>query len=289
MKNKSDKRPIGIFDSGLGGLNVVKEIINLLPYENIVYLGDTARLPYGNKTKETIIRYSIENTKFLLSKNIKLLVIACNTSSSYAVPYIRKIYKDLKIVEVITPGARSAISLTKNYKIGVIGTKATIRSNSYTIAVKKICKHAKVYSQATPLFVPLIEEGWIDKLNKKSNYRVNHSYILKLLATEYLKPLKQKNVDVLILGCTHYPAIKSVIQEVMGKNVAIVDSSKEVAKVVKELLEKENMLNTNCKLPKYEFFATDDPEGFKKIGSLLLERKIVNVKKINLEQLEKGV
>jgi glutamate racemase len=285
MKTMNDK-PIGIFDSGIGGLTVTKAIIDLLPNEDIVYFGDTARVPYGNKSKETIIKYSIQNTKFLLQFKIKLLVVACNTSSSYAIPTLKKMFKNLKIIEVVTPGARAAVEYTKNYKIGVIGTKATIKSMSYVKAIKKICKKAKVYCQPTPLFVPLIEEGWVDKIRSVNNdfyQTVNHENILRQLSVEYLAPLKKYGIDVLVLGCTHYPAIKNIIQDIIGEEVTIVDSSVETAKEVKRVIEQNGLKRISTAKPEYQFFVSDDPGGFKKIGSLLLEREIKYVKKVRIE------
>jgi glutamate racemase len=285
MKTMNDK-PIGIFDSGVGGLTVTKAIIDLLPNENIVYFGDTARVPYGNKSKETIIKYSIQNTKFLLQFKIKLLVVACNTSSSYAIPTLKKMFKNLKIIEVVTPGARAAVEYTKNYKIGIIGTKATIKSMSYVKAIKKICKKAKVYCQPTPLFVPLIEEGWVDKIRSINNdfyQTVNHENILRQLSVEYLAPLKKYGIDVLVLGCTHYPAIKNIIQDIIGEEVTIVDSSVETAKEVKRVIEQNGLKKISTTKPEYQFFVSDDPVSFKKIGSLLLEREIKYVKKVRVE------
>jgi glutamate racemase len=285
MKTMNDK-PIGIFDSGVGGLTVTKAIIDLLPNENIVYFGDTARVPYGNKSKETIIKYSIQNTKFLLQFKIKLLVVACNTSSSYAIPTLKKMFKNLKIIEVVTPGARAAVEYTKNYKIGIIGTKATIKSMSYVKAIKKICKKAKVYCQPTPLFVPLIEEGWVDKIRSVNNdfyQTVNHENIFRQLSVEYLAPLKKYGIDVLVLGCTHYPAIKNIIQDIIGEEVTIVDSSVETAKEVKRVIEENGLKRISTTKPEYQFFVSDDPGSFKKIGSLLLEREMKYVKKVRVE------
>lgn len=288
-KNKKSKLPIGVFDSGLGGLTVVKEIIKILPNEDIIYLGDTARVPYGSKSKDTIVKYSIQNTKFLLKHNIKLLVIACNTSSSYAIYKLKKFFKNLPIVEVITPGAKTAVGTTKNYKIGIIGTKATIKSKSYIKAIKKLSNKIRVYTQATPLFVPLIEEGWIDEVYKNKKYtkeqRINHKNIIKQVATEYLKVFKKQNIDVLVLGCTHYPVIKMILQDIIGEKVKIVDSAIETAKEVKKILKKYNLLN-NKKTGKVKFYVTDDPQNFKLIGSLLLNKKIYDVKKVEISQLE---
>ncbi|MEN3014236.1 MAG: glutamate racemase [Endomicrobiia bacterium] len=289
MKINSEKeKPIGLFDSGVGGLTVVKEIINFLPNENIVYLGDTARVPYGNKSRDTIIKYSIENAKFLIKNKIKLLVVACNTSSSYAIPVLKKMFKRIEIIDVVTNGARAAVNLTKNKTIGIIGTKATIKSRAYEKKIKKYIKNVKIYAQPTPLFVPLIEEGWIDKLYyKDKDYylkSINHENIIRQVALEYLSPLKEKGIDVLILGCTHYPAIKIVIQDILGQNVKVVDSAIETALAVKEILTKKNLLNTTTKQPVYRFFVTDDPKNFANIGELLLNRKISYVKKVNISK-----
>lgn len=293
---KNNNRPIGIFDSGLGGLTVVKEIIKQLPGENIVYFGDTARVPYGTKSKETIIKYSIENTKFLLNFNIKLLVVACNTSSSYALPTLKKMLSPkIPVVGVIEPGAIAVSKKTKNYRIGVIGTSATIKSGSYTKIIIKILKNKKikVFSTSCPLFVPLIEEGWMDKIYQEKlllegkkhkeniEYRIiNHENILRYVATEYLLPLKKQKIDSLVLGCTHYPAIKNILQDVIGKEVILVDSAEETARYVSEILSNKKMKSTSNKNGKIMFYVSDDPEKFKLIGSLLLQKKIKNVKKV---------
>lgn len=295
VKLSKQDSPIGIFDSGIGGLTVVKEIIKILPNENIIYLGDTARVPYGTKSKETIIRYSIENTNFLLRLNIKLLVVACNTSSSYAIPVLKKILKpkNIPIIEVISPGVKKTIQTTKTYRIGVIGTSATVKSNSYKKAILKYSdNNTEVFQVACPLFVPLIEEGWIDQVYKQNVSlslhdefrRINHQNILKNVVSEYLLPLKQKNIDVLILGCTHYPVIKKFIQEVIGENVTIIDSAEETAKVVNEILTKHNLLSQKKTNGKIKFYVTDDPEKFKMIGSILIGKETLNVKKVNIEE-----
>lgn len=298
LENKNNFSPIGIFDSGLGGLTVVKEIVNLLPNENIVYLGDTARVPYGTKSKDTIIKYSIENTNFLLQKNIKILVVACNTASSYAIPTLKKILKKIPVIGVVFPGAKKACETTKNYKIGVIGTPATIKSESYKKTILRILKNkVRIYSQACPLFVPLIEEGWMDKIYqekyfkkigniKEFEYRIiNHENILRYVASEYLLPIKQKGIDTLVLGCTHYPAIKKIIQDIVGEDVVLIDSAQETAKYVYETLAKNGLLNTNKHCGKITFYATDAPEKFKIIGSWLLQKNIPKVTKISLEKI----
>jgi len=207
---KERTAPIGVFDSGLGGLTVVKQLIKQLPLEDIVYFGDTARVPYGTKSKEAIIRFSQENAEVLMKNNVKIIVVACNSSSSYAIPKLKKEFH-VPIIDVIAPGARKAVRDTKNNRIGVIATSATIASGSYIKAIAQERNTTKVYSKACPLFVPLIEEGWSEK------------DIARNIASEYLSELKQTNVDSVILGCTHYPLIKPVLQKVMGPKVPLID------------------------------------------------------------------
>ena len=210
---------IGIFDSGVGGLTVFKEIVKEYPNTDIYYLGDTARVPYGNKSKETIIRYSLECGEFLKSLNIDVLVIACNTASSYALPILEK-YLDIPVIGVILPGVKTALKETKNKKIGVIGTVATIRSNSYKKLLLENDKNLEIFQKPCPLFVPLVEEGMID----------NH--IARLVVKEYLDELINKGIDTLILGCTHYPLLKETIKS-LYPNIRIVDSSKATAQFLK--------------------------------------------------------
>ena len=266
------KRAIGIFDSGIGGLTVTKEIIKHMPNEDIVYFGDTARVPYGNKSSETIQKFSLEIANFLLGKNIKILVIACNTASSYALEYLQKMI-DIPIVGVIEPGAEAACKITKNNKIGVIGTKGTITSQSYHNTLKLINSELEIVNKACPLFVPLVEEGWIDK---KVSY---------LVAEEYLAELKNNGIDTLILGCTHYPILKNVIAKVLGKKIQIVDSAVETAIKVKQILEEYNLLEQETlgmgySLGKYVFYVSDDAEKFREFGENILDRKIDKVEKV---------
>ena len=212
---------IGIFDSGVGGLTVFKEIAKEFPNTDIYYLGDTARVPYGNKSKETIIRYSLECGEFLRSLNIDVLVIACNTASSYALPILKK-YLDIPVIGVILPGVKTALKETKNKKIGVIGTTATIRSNSYKRLLLESDNSLQIFQKPCPLFVPLVEEGMLN----------NH--IAKLVVKEYLDELINKGIDTLILGCTHYPLLKDTIK-FLYPNIKIVDSSKATAQFLKEI------------------------------------------------------
>lgn len=261
--------PIGIFDSGIGGLTVVKEVIKLLPYEDIVYFGDTARVPYGIKSKETIIKFSLENTLFLLQKNVKMIVVACNTSSSLALPVIRRHFK-IPILGVIMPGAKEAVYATKNKKIGVIGTRATINSRAYEEEIKRLDSAIKVYSQACPMFVPIVEEGWVaDEITTR-------------IAEKYLVPLKDKGVDTLILGCTHYPLLKKRIQEVMGKGVVLIDSAQQVAVEVKQVLSQEGLLNQGRARPSREYFVSDEVAIFKNVARMFLGSELTEVQKVHV-------
>ncbi len=259
------KRPIGVFDSGIGGLTVARALFELLPNEDIIYLGDSARLPYGTKSKETVILYSIECLKFLLSKKVKMVVVACNTASSVAVPFLQKITK-IPVTGVLIPGSEAAVSQTKNNKIGVIGTKGTINSGSYKNQIHKVNKNVKVYSQACSLFVQLAEDGWTD--NK----------IAELTAKEYLSDIKTKGIDTMILGCTHYPILKKTIGKVVGKKIKLIDSGEETAKEVKLILDKKNLLNTQKKKGEHKFFVTDFPNNFHQIAERFLGTKIKNIK-----------
>ncbi len=264
--NNKKNFAIGVFDSGLGGLTVVKELMKQLPRENIVYFGDTARVPYGTKSKESIIRFSKENVSLLLKQNVKMIVVACNTSSSVALPLLKRSFS-LPIIGVIRPGAKKASSVTRNKIIGVIATQATVNSQSYTKNIKLFDPTIKVKSQACPLFVPLAEEGWVDKPVTES------------VAREYLKPISHFKIDTLILGCTHYPLLKNVVQKVMGKGVMLIDSAKEVAFEVKELLKTLNLENPNHHHPKHVFIVSDEPKHFQKLAKRFLGFKISKVLK----------
>lgn len=267
MMNSSPASPIGVFDSGIGGLTVVKELMNILPNENIVYFGDTARVPYGNKSERTIKEYSIQNTKFLLSKNVKMIVIACNTSSAIALDEIRSI-TDLPVVGVLKPGSEKAVEMTKNKRIAIIGTTATISSRSYEHEIKRLDPSIEVYGKACPLFVPIVEEGW-------SNHK-----IALLAAEEYLSELKKYSIDTMILGCTHYPLLKDTIQKVMGNRVHLIDSGVATAHTVKKILEEKKLINHSELKPDYVFYVSDLPNRFKQVGEMFLNRPIQNLIKI---------
>ncbi len=263
--------PIGIFDSGVGGLTVLKEVLTGLPHESTLYLGDTARVPYGIRSPETIIRYSFENTRFLSSKGIKMLVVACNTASSVALGHIKDSVQ-IPVVGVIDPGAKAAVSYTRNRKIGVIGTEGTIRSNAYTNAIKALDPDIEVVSLPCPLFVPLVEEGWTDNA------------VTEMIAETYLSAIRQEEIDTLVLGCTHYPLLKNVLSRVMGSTVRLVDSAIETAKEVRNILDMLSLLKTGEAVPSHTFYVTDSPERFINVGEKFLHQKILHIEKIALQK-----
>lgn len=270
------KRPIGIFDSGIGGLTVLKEIIRALPGEDTLYLGDTARLPYGTKSEETVIKYSIENTRFLLQYDIKLLVVACNTASAVSLPVLRKEFP-IPLLGVIEAGARGAARATQNGKVGIIGTETTIRSSAYTKAIKAINPDIETIGQPCPLFVPLVEEGWSD------------DEITLSVAGRYLTPLRKEGIDTLVLGCTHYPLLKEAIRRVMGDKVTLIDSAEETALEVKEALSRLGLTSSSKggspsgRGPVRRYFVTDVPLRFEDQGGRFLGEEIAKVEKVVLK------
>ncbi|RLE08869.1 glutamate racemase [Candidatus Aerophobetes bacterium] len=267
MKEKG----VGIFDSGVGGLTVAREIMKLLPHEKIVYLGDTARLPYGNKSPETITNFSSQALRFFLRQDVKLIVVACNTVSALSLEALRQ-NSPLPLIGVLKPGARKGVKVTRNRIIGIIGTKATINSRAYSRFIKSLDPGIKVVSKSCPLLVPLVEEGW---LRNKTTYDV---------VSFYLKPLLRQGIDTLILGCTHYPLLKDVFQRVTGKGVILVDSAQEVAKEVKKILQGKNIQRESSSPPHHHFFVSDSPQKFARIAKLFLGKEIINsLQKINLE------
>ncbi len=262
-------RSIGIFDSGVGGLTVFSAIRRALPHESLIYLGDTARVPYGTKSAETVIKYSIQNAHFLAQRGIKALVVACNTSSAYSLEHLRKTV-DVPVIGVIEPGAKAALAKSKTKHIGVIGTSATIGSNAYARLLKEYEPNARVVSLACPLFVPLVEEGWTD------------TEVTKLTAKIYLESFRNENIDTLILGCTHYPLLKSVIQEVVGSGVALIDSAETVAESVKDELAKNGLLINGNARPSYQLYVTDLPARFEAVALNFLGKGIPPVKRVEL-------
>jgi len=260
-----NKKAIGVFDSGIGGLTVYKALKERMPNEKVIYLGDTARLPYGTKSAEAIIKFSEDNALFLLDRNIKIIVVACNSASSYAVvPLQDKL--DIPVLGVIEPGAEAAVKWSKNC-IGVIGTTATISSKAYEHSILGKKPGARIIARDCPLFVPLVEEGWI-------THEVTH-----LVAKEYLLPLKEQGIDSLVLGCTHYPVLKGVISAVMGDSIKLIDSAEVTAEKVNSILQSLGWLNDSRLVGSQpdEFFVTDFPERFKKVGEIFLNRKIEKV------------
>ncbi len=257
---------IGVFDSGIGGLTVLHEIIEALPGENTVYLGDTARSPYGTKSVDTVLRYSFENSEFLLEKGVKIVVVACNTSTAIALEHLQS-ELEMPVVGVIGPGVRRAIATTRSKRIGVIGTEATIQSGAYTRALKTADSSVEVYSRACPLFVPLVEEGWTD------------NQVVEMTVKAYLESLKQSGIDTLILGCTHYPLLKKTIRKFLGSGVRLVDSAEETAKEVAALLKKSGLAKKSGK-GIHSFFVTDAPDRFIKVGRRFLGEKVESAVRI---------
>jgi glutamate racemase len=264
--------PIGFFDSGIGGLTVVKAVSQLLPNENIVYFGDTARVPYGSKSNDTVVEYSLQAANFLLRKNIKLLVVACNTASSVALKDLKR-FLTIPVIGMIEPGSKLALRESKNGKIGIIGTNATINNKAYSQEIKKLNPKIKVYEKACPLFVPIAEEGWVDHI------------ATRMIAKEYLTELKTKKIDSLVLGCTHYPILKDVIQKEVGKSVKLVDSGTPAARLVEEYLNGRGLRNTSNQIGKKEFYVSDIPSKFRDMAERFLGKKITHLHKVELDEL----
>jgi len=259
------KKAIGIFDSGVGGLTVYKAIRKAFPEEDLIYFGDTARVPYGPKSPNTVIEYSIQNSRFLLQQGIKILVVACNTSSAVAIPALKQL-TGIPIIGVIDPGAEQAARRSVNKRIGVIGTEGTVRSGAYTTALEKLIPEAEVFSVACPLFVPLVEEGWQDHL------------VAQKIAEEYLEPLKDKEIDTLVLGCTHYPLLHTTIQKVMGDDVQLVDSAEAIASYLSRLLPEDN----DGLEGKDSFFVSDNENKFAQIAKRILADNFGNLARVRL-------
>ncbi len=266
------EKPIGVFDSGIGGLTVVKRIASTLPKENIIYFGDTARVPYGSKSNSTVIEYALQDAKFLINKNVKAIVVACNTVSSVALKELRNNF-NVPIIGMIEPGAKSAVKETKNGLIGVIGTRATINNKAYSKEINVIEPDIKVFEKPCPLFVPLAEEGWV---NHKAAYEI---------AEEYLKELRDLKIDTLVLGCTHYPILAKVIQEVIGENVKLIDSGIASAEVVNKELDRLDLHSNKYSQGDQDFFVSDIPVKFKEVAELFLGREVNQIQKVDLELL----
>jgi len=254
---------IGVFDSGIGGLTVLKEIIKLLPQEDTIYLGDTARVPYGIKSSMVVTKYAQENAQFLTEKAIKFLVIACNTASAFALSSLEEKFT-LPIVGVIEPGAKGAIRVTKSKRVGVIGTEGTINSQAYQKTINRLDPSIQIFGKPCPLFVPLVEEGWID------------NQIVKLTAESYLQDTKGRGIDALILGCTHYPVLKKIIGDTVGSEIALIDSAFETAKEVSNILKKKGILRRRNKNPFHKFYVTDLPDRFIRVARKFLNEELMD-------------
>lgn len=257
-----DNRPIGIFDSGLGGLTAVREILTILPREQVVYFGDTGRVPYGTRSRETIRKYARQDVEFLLSQNVKMVIAACGTVSS-AAPQIGRNLPVL-FTGVVEPTALAASLATRNHRVGVIGTTATIQSGAYRRALHSLNPNIQVFEQDCPLFVPLVEHGFADPSDP----------VPRLVAERYLAPLKQQDIDTLIMGCTHYPILREVIGNVMGKDITLIDSGRETACYAAQMLHKQDALCGKGQTPECTFYVSDRVEGFSRAASIFLGHNV---------------
>jgi glutamate racemase len=261
--------PIGVFDSGIGGLTVVRELMRQLPNESIIYFGDTARVPYGPKSPDTVVRYSREIVDFLRNEGVKAIVVACNTATAHALPTLRA-ENELPIIGVIEPGSRAAARATKSGSVGVIGTQGTVNSQAYEKAIAAALPEARIIARACPLFVPLAEEGWLD------------TEVTRLVAHEYLDSLHEADVDTLVLGCTHYPLLKGVIGDVIGRKVRLIDSAEETAAETAATLKEKGLAHDRTDDSRYRFIASDAPEQFLRVGGRFLGSSIDRVETVTL-------
>lgn len=268
-----DNRPIGVFDSGLGGLTSVRRFLQVLPGEDIIYLGDTGRVPYGSRSRETIIKYALQDAAFLYAHNIKAMVIACNTVCATALDVLRQKY-DIPVFEVVEPAVSKAAQVTKNGRIGLIGTEATIHSGAYERLLAKHAPESRVFGKACPLFVPLVENGRI---------HVGDT-VIETVAEEYLEELKKENIDTLILGCTHYPLLSSVISKTMGDGVYLVDSGAVTAESAAEKLKKNELLSGKKDGGCRKYFVTDSTQAFGRLASMFLGSEVLDeVEQVTLD------
>ena len=254
---------IGVFDSGIGGLTIVKELVKKLPDLRLIYFGDTARTPYGTKSPETIIAYAIQDTEFLLEHGAKIIVIACHSASSVATEALRERFPEVPIFEVVSPSVRKALKITRKKVIGVIGTRATISSGIYQRKVRELDETVKVYGNACPLLVPLVEEGWLKKPETR------------MIVKKCLIPLKMRGIDTLVLGCTHYPVLKPVIQAKAGKRVKLVDPAEEVAEEVAAFLQENPELSARLERGgEHEFYVSDLTPSFEQVARVFMGRRV---------------
>jgi glutamate racemase len=261
--------PIGVFDSGIGGLTVARALMRRLPDEHILYFGDTARVPYGVKSVETITHFAYQITEFLLQKQVKLLVVACNTMAAVASQAIADL-STVPVLDVIDAGARAAVACTRGGRVGVIGTLTTVNSGAYDLAIRRLDAKVSIGSQACPLFVPLVEEGWLD-----------HP-VTRLTAQEYLQPLLAARIDTLVLGCTHYPLLRPLLQSVVGPDVVLVDSADNMAARAAEMLQRDGLARAPGTPPSHHFFVTDVPQRFQQIGERFLGHALDHVHVVTL-------
>ena len=271
--NQNRQAPIGVFDSGVGGLTVAREIMRNLPSERIVYFGDTARVPYGSKSKEIVLKFSRQIVRFLQLQDVKAIVVACNTASALALEEIKKEI-DIPIIGVVEPGAKVAASVTKNKKIGLIGTKGTVHSKLYPEIIHRYDKEIQVFGQPCPLFVPLVEEGW---LKDSVTFEV---------AGRYLRKLMEQDIDTLILGCTHYPLLRSTLREIVGEKVTLVNPAYETARELKQLLAEKGLTNIQSQeeARKYQFYVSDQADKFMRFADSILPFDVNTTKKISIEE-----
>lgn len=269
MQASLPSHPIGVFDSGVGGLTVVRALMDRLPFENIIYFGDTARVPYGVKSVATIEHFTQQIADFLLQQQVKVLIIACNTMAAVAADKVRSA-SPVPVLDVIEAGAKQAAQVTESGGIGVIGTPATINSNAYARAIHQINPAFRVYSQACPLFVPLVEEGWLD-----------HP-VTRMTAQEYLKPVFVESIDTLVLGCTHYPLLKPLLLDIVGSRMKLVDSALSIAEQTAELLQSTGLANPSHSVPEYRSYVTDLPVKFQTIGERFLGRSLNRLELVQL-------
>ncbi len=267
MPNNS---PIGVFDSGVGGLTVAREIMRQMPSESIVYFGDTARVPYGSKSQNTVITYSKQIVKFLNTKHVKAIVVACNTATAFALETLQK-ESDIPVIGVIKPGAKAALKATKNGRIGVIGTEGMIRTDIYTKYLSHINQNVQVFPKSCPLFVPLVEEGLL------------YDSVTVEIAERYFSELKGYDIDTLILGCTHYPLIRHTLQKVIGEKVSLVNPAYETAKSLKAVLSTKDLI-CDQDIPTHQFFVSDGAEKFKAFANTILPCDVVETDDVNIEQ-----
>jgi glutamate racemase len=266
MDLKLTDRPLGVFDSGVGGLTVTRAIRELLPNEDVIYLGDTARLPYGSKSPDIIRRFALEDTQYLISKGVKAIVVACNTATAHALEVLQETYR-LPIVGVLEPGVQATLANGSSKRVGVIGTNGTIQSQAYQAALKRLRPELEIYAVATPLLVPFIEENWLDHEG------------LKLVLQTYLKPLQKAQIDTLVLGCTHYPLLKSVLTEILGEEVRLIDSASCCADAVATVLKDQDLLALNSREATIQIHFTDLSQQAQTLASHLMCREKIVFKK----------